>query len=432
VQALAFLLREKNREKTEPHAPALVVTPTSVLPNWIREAQRFAPALRVVDFSGGGRKLPADDSCDLIVTSYAILRRDAELLQGRTFSTAILDEAQNIKNPQSVTAKSAYGLKADFRIALTGTPVENRPLDLWSIFHYLSPELLSTQAEFSQRYESPTGVDAEKAHHRLAARIRPFLRRRLKRDVLTELPDKQESEMVCELTGNQKKLYLQVLKEVRRDLLGTIETQGVVRSQLNILAGLLRLRQVACDPRLLKREEPFNDEDSGKLLLWQELLEEALEGDHRVVCFSQFVEMLKLMRAALDKAGIRYEYLDGKTRDRQEVIDRFNQKEGAAPVFLISLKAGGTGLNLATADTVFIYDPWWNPAVEDQAIDRVHRIGQGREVTVYRLLARGTVEEKILELKARKRSVSARLIAGDSAAPPTFTAAEVEELLRVG
>ena len=195
----------------------------------------------------------------------------------------------------------------------------------------------------------------------------------------------------------------------------------------------MRLRQVACDPRLFERQGSYTDEDSGKLLLWQELLEEAIEGGHRVVCFSQFVEMLKLMRKTLDKAGIRYEYLDGKTRDRQEIIDRFNSKQDdAAPVFLISLKAGGTGLNLASADTVFIYDPWWNPAVEDQAVDRVHRIGQGREVTVYRLLASGTVEEKILDLKAGKRAISARLIAGDSVAPATFTAAEVEDLLRIG
>jgi SNF2 family DNA or RNA helicase len=239
--------------------------------------------------------------------------------------------------------------------------------------------------------------------------------------------------MVAELTPNQKKLYLSVLRDVRRDVLGAIESQGVARSQINILAGLLRLRQVACDPRLFQREGTYTDEDSGKLLLWQELLEEAIEGGHRIVCFSQFVEMLKLMRKTLEKAGIRYEYLDGKTRDRQEIIDRFNAKEGdPAPVFLISLKAGGTGLNLATADTVFIYDPWWNPAVEDQAVDRVHRIGQGREVTVYRLLASGTVEEKILDLKAGKRAISARLIAGDSAAPATFTAAEVEDLLRIG
>ena len=432
VQALAFLLREKE-QSGEKHAPALVVTPTSVLPNWIREAERFAPALRSVDFSGGGRKLPADGDCDLIVTSYAILRRDIEILQGRRFSAVILDEAQNIKNPQSVTARAAYAVQADFRVALTGTPIENRPLDLWSIFHYLAPELLGTQQEFSLSYETLGGAEPERAHARLASRIRPFLRRRLKRDVLSELPDKQESEMVSELTPVQKKLYLSVLKEVRREVLGAIETQGVARSQLNILAGLLRLRQVACDPRLLKREDKFTDEDSSKLLLWQELLEEAIEGGHRVVCFSQFVEMLKLMKAVLEKAGIRYEYLDGKTRERQEVIDRFNAKDGsAAPVFLISLKAGGTGLNLATADTVFIYDPWWNPAVEDQAIDRVHRIGQGREVTVYRLLASGTVEEKILELKKKKREMSARLVAGDSAASPTFTAAEVEELLRAG
>jgi SNF2 family DNA or RNA helicase len=361
------------------------------------------------------------------------MRRDIAQLRERRWSTVVLDEAQNIKNPQSATAQAACELQADFRIALTGTPLENRPLDLWSIFHFLSPELLGTQTDFQRRYETPSGPHAELAHKRLASRVRPFLKRRLKREVLAELPDKQEAEMVCELSPAQRELYRAVLAQVRSEIFRAIEEKGVEHAQLNVLAGLLRLRQVACDPRLVGRDSVrYGDEDSAKLLLFQELLEEALEGDHRVICFSQFVQMLKLMRGLLERLGIDYAYLDGRSQDRQATIDRFNSADPGAPkVFLISLRAGGTGLNLATADTVFLYDPWWNPAVEDQAIDRVHRIGQTKDVNVYRLIARGTVEEKILDLKQRKREITGRVLAGE-AAGGALTAAEVEELLRVG
>ncbi len=429
IQALAFLLREKDRGERK---PALVIAPTSVLPNWIREAERFAPGLRAVAFTGGKRKLPAAEDTDLVVTSYALLRRDAELLASREWSVVILDEAQHVKNPAAATAQAARALKGQFRLVLTGTPVENRPLDLWSLFEFLLPGLLGPQDAFTRRYEAPVGPAAEDAQRKLAIRVRPFLKRRLKRDVLTELPDKQESEVVCDLSDTQRKLYRQTLEEVRREVFGAIEERGVARSQVNILAGLLRLRQVACDPRLLKLEKKsFAEEDSAKLMLWRELLEEALDGGHRVICFSQFVEMLTLMRRQLDEAKIPYEYLDGRTRDRQAVIDRFNGVDGPPPaqVFLISLRAGGTGVNLASADTVLLYDPWWNPAVEDQAVDRVHRIGQSKEVSVYRLVARGTVEEKILDLKQRKRDMSGRLL-GASAGSGAFTAADVEELLR--
>ncbi len=428
LQALAFIARRREIGK---QAPALVVTPTSVMPNWIREVERFLPSLRAESYSGIGRTL--DRECDLLVTSYALMRRDIAQLRERRWSTVVLDEAQNIKNPQSATAQAACELQADFRIALTGTPLENRPLDLWSIFRFLSPDLLGSQADFQRRYETPSGSQAELAHKRLASRIRPFLKRRLKRDVLAELPDKQEAEVVCDLTPAQRELYKAVLAQVRSEIFRAIETKGVEHAQLNVLAGLLRLRQVACDPRLIGRESAkYGDEDSGKLLLFQELLEEALEGGHRVICFSQFVQMLKLMRALLDGLKIPYAYLDGRSQDRQAIIDSFNSADPSAPkVFLISLRAGGTGLNLATADTVFLYDPWWNPAVEDQAIDRVHRIGQTKDVNVYRLIARGTVEEKILELKQRKREVTGRVLAGE-AAGGALTAADVEELLRVG
>jgi superfamily II DNA or RNA helicase len=428
LQALALIAR---RREIGVHAPALVVTPTSVIPNWVREVERFLPTLKAESYSGVGRSL--DRPCDLLVTSYALMRRDIAQLKDREWSTVILDEAQNVKNPQSATAQAACELRADFRVALTGTPLENRPLDLWSIFRFLSPDLLSSQADFQRRYEAPSGAEAEQAHRRLASRVRPFLKRRLKREVLAELPDKQEAEMVCEMSGPQRELYLSVLAQVRSEIFRAIEDKGVEHAQLNVLAGLLRLRQVACDPRLVGRDsQKYGDEDSSKLLLFQELLEEALEGDHRVICFSQFVQMLKLMRGLLERLDIPYAYLDGRSQDRQAIIDRFNAADAASPkVFLISLRAGGTGLNLATADTVFLYDPWWNPAVEDQAIDRVHRIGQTKDVNVYRLIAKGTVEEKILDLKQRKREVTGRVLSGE-AAGGALTAAEVEELLRVG
>jgi superfamily II DNA or RNA helicase len=428
LQALTFIAR---RLEVGGQAPALVITPTSVIPNWIREVERFVPSLRAESYSGIGRTLDRD--CDLLVTSYALMRRDIAQLRDRRWSTVVLDEAQNIKNPQSATAQAACELQTDFRIALTGTPLENRPLDLWSIFRFLSPNLLGSQADFQRRYEAPSGSHAELAQKRLSSRVRPFLKRRLKREVLAELPDKQEAEMVCELSAAQRELYGVVLNQVRGEIFRAIEAKGVEHAQLNVLAGLLRLRQVACDPRLLGRESArYGDEDSGKLLLFQELLEEALEGGHRVICFSQFVQMLKLMRGLLDRLQIPYAYLDGRSQDRQAIIDSFNAPDPTAPkVFLISLRAGGTGLNLATADTVFLYDPWWNPAVEDQAIDRVHRIGQTKDVNVYRLIARGTVEEKILDLKQRKREITGRVLAGE-AAGGALTAADVEELLRVG
>jgi superfamily II DNA or RNA helicase len=428
LQTLAFIAR---RRELGVKSPALVVTPTSVIPNWVREVERFLPSLTAESYSGIGRTL--DRPCDLLVTSYALMRRDIAQLRDRDWSTVVLDEAQNVKNPQSATAQAACELRADFRVALTGTPLENRPLDLWSIFRFLSPDLLSSQADFQRRYESPSGTEAEQAHRRLASRVRPFLKRRLKRDVLSELPDKQEAEMVCEMSGPQRELYLSVLAQVRSEIFRAIESKGVEHAQLNVLAGLLRLRQVACDPRLVGRDsERYGDDDSAKLLLFQELLEEALEGGHRVICFSQFVQMLKLMRRLLERLEIPYAYLDGRSQDRQAIIDRFNAADESSPkVFLISLRAGGTGLNLATADTVFLYDPWWNPAVEDQAIDRVHRIGQTKDVNVYRLIARGTVEEKILDLKQRKREVTGRVLAGE-AAGGALTAADVEELLRVG
>ncbi|MHB1844069.1 MAG: DEAD/DEAH box helicase, partial [Deltaproteobacteria bacterium] len=317
IQALAYLLHAKDRGEK---APALVIAPTSVLPNWIREAGRFAPSLRAVAFTGGRRKLPKPSDVDLVVTSYALLRRDIELLKGVEWSAVLLDEAQHVKNPSSATAQAAFDLPGRFRVVLTGTPVENRPLDLWSLFRFLVPGLLAGQDEFRRRYEAPVGEAAVAAHRRLALRVRPFLKRRLKRDVLTELPEKQEAEVVCDLTEPQLKLYREVLAEVRSEIFGAIEERGVGRSQLNILAGLLRLRQVACDPRLLKLEKEFTTEDSSKLQLWRELLDEALDGGHRVICFSQFVEMLTLMRRELDEAKIPYEYLDGRTRDRQAAI----------------------------------------------------------------------------------------------------------------
>ncbi len=427
IQTLALLLRDQERGA----GPALVVCPTSVLPNWLREAGRFAPSLRAVAFAGGRRKLPEEGAADLVVTSYAILRRDASLLGSRAFSSVVLDEAQHVKNPEAKGAQAARGLTGRFRLVLTGTPVENRPLDLWSLFSFLLPGFLGGQDEFVRRYEEGAGSTIEEAQRRLAVRVGPFLLRRVKKDVLEELPEKRRTDMVCELSEPQRRLYRELLMQVRAEVFGAIALRGMARARVNILTGLLRLRQVACDPRLLFAGE-FSEEDSGKLQLFRELIEEALDGGHRVVVFSQFVQMLALQKKLLDGLGVRYEYLDGRTRDRQAILDRFNapEGEGRADVFLISLRAGGTGVNLASADTVLLYDPWWNPAVEDQAVDRVHRIGQRRGVAVYRLVARDTVEEKMLALAEKKRGVSERLLAGRGGG--AFSAEELVGLLGEG
>ncbi len=427
VQAIALLLWAKSKYKRKLN---LVVAPTSVVPNWEREIKKFAPGLKTVVWQGPNRsqRAPELEKADVMITSYALLRRDEELLQALDLRYVILDEAQHIKNPMSQTARSAKKLSSERRLALTGTPIENRLSELWSIFDFVSPGLLGTLKTFEERIARPIDRGDMDTAQRLRATIKPFIMRRLKRDVAADLPDKIEQEMIVPLAEEQAKLYKQILGQVRKSVLSEVEKKGVSKAQIQILAALTRLRQVACDPRLMKLPDTnFDADDSGKLGALREIIDEALDGGHRVLVFSQFVQMLNHIRAALDTDGVQYEYLDGSTKDRIERVDRFNEDE-SVPVFLISLKAGGTGLNLTGADTVVHFDPWWNPAVEDQATDRAHRIGQTKNVNVYKLIAAGTVEEKILELSAKKRELVSNVLSTEGSPLKGLTKADVENL----
>ncbi|MBW2158925.1 MAG: DEAD/DEAH box helicase [Deltaproteobacteria bacterium] len=427
VQAIALLLWAKSKYKRKLN---LVVAPTSVVPNWEREIAKFAPGLKTVVWQGPNRsqRAPELEKADVMITSYALLRRDEELLQALDLRYVILDEAQHIKNPMSQTARSAKKLSSERRLALTGTPIENRLSELWSIFDFVSPGLLGTLKTFEERIARPIDRGDMDTAQRLRGTIKPFVMRRLKRDVAADLPDKIEQEMIVPLAEEQSALYKQVLGQVRKSVLSEVEKKGVSKAQIQILAALTRLRQVACDPRLMKLPDTdFDADDSGKLGALREIIDEAIDGNHRVLVFSQFVEMLNHIRAALDTDGVQYEYLDGSTKDRIERVDHFNE-DTSVPVFLISLKAGGTGLNLTGADTVVHFDPWWNPAVEDQATDRAHRIGQTKNVNVYKLIAAGTVEEKILELSAKKRELVSNVLSTEGSPLKGLTKADVENL----
>jgi len=427
VQTIALLLWAKGKYKRKLN---LVVAPTSVVPNWEREISKFAPSLKTVVWQGPNRSQRAPDleKADVMITSYALLRRDEELLQALDLRYVILDEAQHIKNPMSQTARSAKKLKSERRLALTGTPIENRLSELWSIFDFVSPGLLGQLKMFEERVARPIDRGDMETAHRLRSTIKPFVMRRVKSDVAQDLPDKIEQEMIVPLAEEQAKLYKQILRQVRKSVLSEVEKKGISKSQIQILAALTRLRQVACDPRLMKLPDTeFDADDSGKLGALREIIDEAIDGNHRVLVFSQFVTMLTYIREALDADGISYEYLDGSTKDRLDRVDRFNA-DPSVPVFLISLKAGGTGLNLTGADTVVHFDPWWNPAVEDQATDRAHRIGQTKNVNVYKLIAAGTVEEKILELSAKKRALVSNVLSTEGSPLKSLTKADVDNL----
>jgi superfamily II DNA or RNA helicase len=429
VQALAFLRWIKERRGAAAAGPSLVICPASLVFNWEAEAKKFTPSLRVLALHGTERHalFPELARRDLIITSYTLLRRDAAHYQGLEFDTIVLDEAQHIKNRQTQNAQAVKGLRAGHRIVLTGTPLENSVLDLWSLFDFLMPGYLGAAADFRQRYEAPIVRDrSAAAQARLARRLRPFILRRRKRDVAADLPEKIEQVSYCELTEEQRGLYQQMLDAGRRQILDTVKTQGLARSRLVVLTTLLRLRQICCDPRLLKTDGPAIP--SGKVEMFTELLEEILDGGHRVLVFSQFTSMLALLREALQSGGISFCYLDGATKDRAAVVGQF-QGDASIPVFLISLKAGGVGLNLTGADTVIHFDPWWNPAVEAQATDRTHRIGQERVVTSYKLITRGTVEEKILALQNRKRSLTQSLLESEEQFTETLTWEEIQQLL---
>jgi superfamily II DNA or RNA helicase len=387
---------------------ALVVAPTSVLHNWIDEARRFRPSLRTHLYHGPARALQAD--ADVTLTSYALLRLDVERLAEVPWDTVVLDESQAIKNPESRVAAAAFRLQARHRVALTGTPVENRLGELWSQFHFVNRGLLGGRRDFQERYAEPIAAGDAEAAARLRERIRPFVLRRLKREVAPELPPRTEMELHCELTPAERDVYDAIRLTTRDEVVRKLREGGGV---LAALEALLRLRQACCHAALVPGQSA---ESSSKLELLVESLENVVAEGHKALVFSQWTGLLDLCEPRLGSAGIPFTRLDGSTRDRAGVVRGFQDPAGP-PLMLISLKAGGTGLNLTAADHVFLLDPWWNPAVEDQAADRVHRIGQERPVMVYRLVAEATVEERILLLQRRKRELArAALDGADGAA----------------
>ena len=413
---------------TKPH---LIVCPTSLVFNWVAEAKKFTPELKVLALHGPDRHARFEQiaASDIIVTSYALIRRDAEKYRGLEFDTVALDEAQHIKNRQTQNAQAVKAVRAKHRIVLTGTPLENSVLDLWSIFDFLMPGYLGTAKDFRERYELPIAKEKNaEAQTRLARRLRPFMLRRLKRDVAEDLPAKLEQVSFCELTPDQRSVYQQVIEASRKEVLEAVGAQGIAKSRMVVLTALLRLRQVCCDLRLLKLDNVNPANASGKLEMFGELLEEVIDGGHRLLVFSQFVGMLTLLKERLAEEKIEFCYLDGSTTNRAAVVEKF-QTNAAIPVFLISLKAGGVGLNLTGADTVIHFDPWWNPAVEDQATDRAHRIGQTKVVTSYKLITRDTVEEKILTLQNRKREIIQATIGGEEEFAASLNWDEIQELL---
>ncbi len=427
VQVLA-LLESRRVRGTEPSKPSLVVVPRSLVFNWMREAERFTPKLRVLDYSGASRRIESINASqvDVVITTYGTLRRDAAELSHIPFDYAILDEAQAIKNASSASAKSVRLLKADHRLAMTGTPIENRLEELWSLFEFLNPGMLGSASKFAGLVRLAGVGEVTGGRDVLAAALRPVILRRTKEQVASDLPARVEQTLTVTLEGAQRKFYDGLLESYRRSVLERVDRDGVQKTRMHILEALLRLRQAACHPVLADPSRV--DAPSAKLDALMPAIAEVTAQGHKVLVFSQFTSFLALVRSRLDELGTTYEYLDGKTRNREARVDRF-QNDAACPVFLISLKAGGHGLNLTAADYVYLLDPWWNPAVEAQAIDRAHRIGQMRHVLATRIVARNTIEEKILELQASKRALADAILGQDQGVLAQIGRAELEMLL---
>ena len=425
VQVLALLLTHRAPSKTT-KLPYLVVAPRSVIHNWLEEASQFTPALRVVEYHGAGREALRKrfSDFDIIVTSYGTLRQDAEALAKIDFDTVILDEAQMIKNPSSQTAKASRLLRTRHRLALTGTPIENHLGDLGSIIEFLNPGILGRlpRLEVLMAGRAPQKGELEQ----LAEDLRPFILRRTKAEVLPDLPPKTEQILVCDMLPEQRDLYDQVRAGYQEGLLRRVEKRGVKGSAIKVLEALLRLRQVACHPGLV--DPSWDHAGSAKLETLYEQITEVLKGGHKLLVFSQFTSLLGYVRRYVEEQQVPYAYLDGKTRKRAAVVKRF-QTDPDCNLFLMSLKAGGVGLNLTAAGYVFLLDPWWNPAVEAQAIDRTHRIGQTQPVSAYRLIARDTVEEKLLELQRSKRKLAGALLEGKGKSLRDLTADDLRLLL---
>lgn len=424
LQSIVYMVSENG------NGPHLIVCPTSLVYNWQDECNNFAPQLKTVVINGTPENrqelIKTSQQHDVIITSYPLIRRDYEFYKDLNLHTMFIDEAQYIKNPASQSAKSVKKIVARHKFALTGTPIENSLTELWSIFDFVLPGFLLSYGKFTEKYEKPIIRDEDKAVlEELIKRIQPFILRRMKKDVLKELPEKIETKLLTEMTEKQKLIYLSFLNQARAELEESTKGEGFERSSMQILSALTRLRQICCHPATFV--ENYTGE-SGKLELLMEQLPGILENGHRVLIFSQFTSMLQIIGKRLESEGIEYFYLDGgtKSEERMHLIERFNQ--GEKEIFLISLKAGGTGINLTGADTVVHYDPWWNPAVEEQATDRVYRIGQKNTVHVIKLLTKGTIEEKIYKLQKKKKELSDSVIEAKEVFINRLTREEIEAL----
>jgi superfamily II DNA or RNA helicase len=426
LQTIAHFCVEKDAGRLT--APALVVAPTSLVGNWARELAKFAPHLRVLVLHGAKRhaKMASIATSDVVITTYPLLVNDEERLAKEQFHLLVLDEAQAIKNARSLAHRAIRSINAVHRVCLTGTPVENHLGELWSLFDFLSPGLLGDELAFRRWYRQP--IEQRGDEERLAAlreQVAPYILRRMKRDVAKELPAKTEISLPVELSGKQRELYEHIRVAAHADVRKVIRSKGLAASTLPILGALMKLRQVCCDPRLVAMDEARGVRESAKLEALFELVLRNLSGKHRILIFSQFTSMLALVAEKLRERGLPYLVLTGATENRQRVVDAFEQ--GRADVFLISLKAGGTGLNLTSADTVIHYDPWWNPAAQAQATDRAYRIGQERPVFVTNLFAAGSVEERVMRLQQKKRWLSTTLL-GDEGGPQRLSELDVETL----
>jgi len=430
IQALSYLLKEKEKGVQE---PSMLVVPTSLVYNWQDEAKHFSPGLKLLTISGSKEerkeKIQRIQDFDLVLTSYPLLRKDKELYEGQCFHACILDEAQHIKNKSSQSAKAVKSLQGKHRFVLTGTPLENNLTELWSIFDFLIPGYLGAYKSFTDKYQKPLSKNGEKGSlKRLKRKVEPFILRRLKSDVLKELPEKMEGKILVDMTMEQQKLYRLYLQRIKGEIEEVVEEKGIDRSQIQILAGLTRLRQISCHPGVFIKDYKGG---SGKLAALGEILDQGIEGNHRFLVFSQFTGVLKMVREDLEKKGYTPLYLDGSVPmdQRGDLVKTFNK--GEVPIFLISLKAGGTGLNLTSADMVIHLDPWWNPAVENQATDRAHRIGQKKMVQVTKLIARGTVEEKIHLIQEQKKAIIDQVIQKGETMISKFSKEELLDLLEI-
>ncbi len=430
LQTLAHVLVEKQAGRLD--RPALVIAPVSLMGNWRREANRFTPDLKVLVLHGAERHEAAADMAthDLIIAPYSLLKRDRERWMKQAWHLVVLDEAQNIKNANTDAAQVVAELNTRHRLCLSGTPMENHLGELWSLFHFLMPGFLGSQARFKQLFRTPIEkLGSSERLDQLRRRVTPFMLRRAKSDVASDLPPKQTAVSTVELTGKQADLYETIRLTTEKAVREALANKGLAKSQIQILDALLKLRQVCCDPRLVPLPAAKKIKESAKLELLMELLPEMLAEGRRILLFSQFTSMLELIEEELSKRKLSWVKLTGQSQKRDALIEQFTS--GQVPLFLISLKAGGVGLNLPQADTVIHYDPWWNPAVENQATDRAHRIGQTQSVFVYKLVAQGTIEERILALQARKAALADSIYSGSQGRnQPLFTEDDVAELLK--